>query len=216
MNRNLTRIFGLAVIAGVTLSARPAGAQVAKFSLHDHFLIADFEDASDDGCFVTQTEIRFTESVSQSSGTTIVGPPTTQVTIVYANGCTGEFFGASGGTTQQTFHIAPDLGSATLAASVPVIDDAGASSTVTVDVSWKANAPTQKAINTTVTRGANTITVDHVDFRSRAADVSGTVAAVLFVQAGPTVFDLARFPEGGQVGKDTEGTRTVTFIDGHP
>ena len=51
-------------------------------------------------------------------------------------------------------------------------------------------------------------------FEPRSADVVGPVSAVLNVQAGPTGFDLSRFPEGGQLGKDVDGQRTVTFLRG--
>jgi hypothetical protein len=58
------------------------------------------------------------------------------------------------------------------------------------------------------------ITFEHFDFETRSADVVGPVSALLNVQAGPTGFDLSRFPEGGQLGKDVDGQRTVTFLRG--
>jgi hypothetical protein len=219
MNRKIGSVFTALALAFVMIPARPANAKitVSIFRLHDHSLIADFEDASDDGCFVTQTNVRFTESVTQIGGPPIIGPPTTQIDLFYANACTLEFFELTGGTTTQTFHIANDLSSATLVATVPVTDvnGTGNNATVNVNVKWIANAPTQQVKNTTITRDANTITVDSINFQTRAALVQGPLTTVLNVQGGPTTFDLARFPEDGQLGKDAEGTRTVTFIHGH-
>jgi hypothetical protein len=40
--------------------------------------------------------------------------------------------------------------------------------------------------------------------------VSGDVSAVI-PQLGPPALDLSRFPEGGSIGKNVEGTRTITF-----
>jgi hypothetical protein len=217
MNRKICSIFTALALAFVMIPARSANAKitVSTFRLHDHSLIADFEDATDDGCVVTQTNVRFTESVTQIGGPPIIGPPTTQIDLFYANSCTGEFVELTGGTTTQTFHIANDLSSATLVATVPITDGISDNATVNVNVKWIANAPTQKVVNTTVTHDANTITVDHINFQTRAALVQGPVSTVLNVQGGPTTLDLSRFPEDGQLGKDAEGTRTVTFLHGH-
>jgi len=217
MNRKIGSVFTALALAFVMIPARSANAKItiSTFRLHDHSLIADFEDASDDGCFVTQTNVRFTESVTQIGGPPIIGPPTTQIDLFYANACTGEFFELTGGTTTQTFHIANDLSSATLVATVPITDGIGNNATVNVNVRWTANAPTQRVVNTTVTHDANTITVDHINFQTRAALVQGPLTTVLNVQGGPTTFDLARFPEDGQLGQDAEGTRTVTFLHAH-
>jgi hypothetical protein len=217
MNRKIVSFFSAFVLAGVSIPARPANAKivVSIFRLHDRSLLADFEDASDDGCFVTQTNIRFTESVTQIGGPPIIGPPTTQVILDYGNGCTGEFFELIGGTTHQTVHIASDLSSATLVATVPVSDGVSNNATVNINMKWIASAPTQSAKHTSLTRDANTIIFEHFNFQTRAALVSGPISAVLNVQGGPTTFDLSRFPEDGQLGKDVDGTRTVTFLHGH-
>jgi hypothetical protein len=217
MNRRISRACSALVAFGLFLSARSAEAKitVSTFKLHDRSLLANFEGASDDGCFVSQTSIRFTESVTQTGGPPIIGPPTTQVEVVYANNCTGEFLTLDGGTTQQTVHIATDLSSARLSATVPVTDGAGNNASVNLNVTWTANAPTQSAKNTSLTHTGNTITFERFNFQTRSADVAGTATTVLNLQAGPTGVDLARFPEGGQLGKDVDGTRTVTFLKGH-
>jgi hypothetical protein len=211
----------LVAFSSVLAPARPASAKVdvSIFKLKDRSLDADFEDASDDGCFVTQTHVHFAEAVIFQSGTPpTVQPPTTQVTVIYSNACTGEFFELDGGTAQQSFQIAGDLGHALLIATVPVTDpDTGTlNANVSVNLTWTANAALQRVKNKTVTRGPGTIEVDRTDVEVRTADVSGSVAAVLPIQAGPTAFDLSRFPEGGQLGKDNDGTRTVTYVHGHP
>jgi hypothetical protein len=215
MRSKVSGVLRTLVVAGIVLSALPAYAKVdfSMFKLRDRSLIADFEDATDDGCVVTQTHILFTEAVIYQSGTQpTVQPPTTQVTIDYANACTGEFFELTGGTTQQSVQIAGDLGKASLIATVPVSDGAANNANVSVDVTWTANAPLQRVKSTNVSRDAQTITVDRTNVEARTADVVGPVAAVLMTQAGPIAFDLSRFPEGGQLGKDNEGSRTITFL----
>jgi hypothetical protein len=222
MKKRIVSVVSLVVLGGVVLFARPASAKVdvSIFSLHDRSLIADFEDASDDGCFVTQTHILFSEAVIFQSGTPpTIQSPSTQVTIDYANSCTGEFFELTGGTSTQTFQIASDLSKATLKAIVPVTDGASNNASVSLNVTWTANAPVQQVKSTNISHDANTITVDHVNVSARTADVVGPVSATLTVlndmgQEVATLFDLSRFPEGGQLGKDNEGTRTVTFIHG--
>jgi hypothetical protein len=218
MKRKLGSVFTALLVALVTVPARPAGAakQISVFQLRDHSLIADFADASDDGCFVIQTDIHFFESVTHIGGPPIIGPPTTVVVLDYANACTGESFELTGGTTQQTFHIAHDLSSATLTAVVPVVDESGSNSaSVNLNVTWTANAPAQEVKSRNITRSGNTLTIERFDVTARTADVTGPVSAVLDVEAGPTSVDLSRFPEGGQLGTDVDGQRTVTFLHGH-
>jgi len=219
MRAKLLGALSVFVFAGVALPARPASAKVEfqMFKLRAGSLIADFEFASDDACIVTQTHIQFSEAVIFQSGTPPTRqPPTTQVTLDYANACTGEFFELTGGTTQQSVQIAGDLGKAHLIATVPVSDDSGTNNAnVSVDVTWTANAPLQRVKSTNITHDANSITVDRTNVQARTADVVGPVSTVLMIQAGPTFFDLSRFPEGGQLGKDNEGARTITFIPGH-
>ncbi|HVU50784.1 MAG TPA: hypothetical protein VHL80_08865 [Polyangia bacterium] len=216
MRRGILGALGVLVFAGVSLPARPAGAKVefSIFKLRAGSLSADFEDATDDACIVTQTHIQFSEAVIFLSGTPpTIQPPTTQVSIIYSNACTGEYFELDGGTAQQSFQIAGDLGKASLIATVPVSDDSGTNNAnVSVNVTWTANAPLQRVKSTTVTHDARSVTVDRTDVEARTADVVGPVSAVLMIQAGPTFFDLSRFPEGGQLGKDNEGSRTITFL----
>jgi hypothetical protein len=203
------------VAGGIALAALPASAKVSitSFKLRDRSLIADFEDASDDGCFVTQTHILFTEAVIYQSGSPPTRqPPTTQVTIDYSNACTGESFELTGGTTEQTVQIAGDLGKASLVATVPVSDGASNNANVSVNVTWTANAPLGRVKSTDTSRDANTLTVDRMNVQARSADVVGPVSAVLTTVDGPISFDLSRFPEGGQLGKDNEGSRTITFL----
>jgi hypothetical protein len=217
MRRQVIGVFSLVAFAAAALPARPASAkaEISIFKLRDRSLSADFEDASDDGCFVTQTHILFTEAVIFQSGTPpTVQPPTVQVTIDYANACTGEFSEFSGGASPQQVQIAGDLGRASLTATVPVSGDPG-SAVVTLNITWTANAPLGRVKSTTVSKDANTLTVDHIDVSARSADVAGTVAAVLPTVDGPMAFDLSRFPEGGQLGKDNDGSRTITFLPKH-
>jgi hypothetical protein len=220
MRKEIIGVVGVMAGAAVLLAARPVNATVefSMFKLRDRSLQADFEDASDDGCFVTQTHIQFAEAVIFQSGSPpIIQPPTTQVTLDYANNCTGESFHLEGGTAQQSFQIAGDLSKASLIATVPIADPdtGGNNANVSVNVTWTANAPLQRVKSTNATHDATSVTVDRINVAARTADVVGPVSTVLMVQAGPTFFDLSRFPEGGQLGKDNEGSRTVTFVPPH-
>jgi hypothetical protein len=212
----VSALLGLGLVAAAAAPARPAFAKVdvTVYRERNGALVADFEGASDDGCVVTQTHILFTEAVFFESGTAPTSqPPTTQVTLDYSNACTGEFFELAGGTTQQSFQMTGNLGKASLIATVPVSDETGTNNAnVSINATWTANAPLQRAKSTTVTRDANTLTVDHLDAETRTADVAGPVATVLMLAAGPTAIDLSRFPEGGQLSKQNNGTRTVTVV----
>jgi len=212
MKRRVRFFLAMLAVTGSVFAARAAHAKatVAIFNLRDRSLIADFQDITDDECIITQTNIIFSESVTHVGGPPIVGPPTTLVTVVYANGCTGDFISFMGGTTQQTFHIAQDLSSASLSASVPIADDAGNNATVSIDVQWAANAPAQVLSERIVNRNADTLVIDRINFQVRSANVSGSISAVL-PPAGPAPLDLSRYPEGGQIGKNVEGKRTITF-----
>ncbi|HVZ70785.1 MAG TPA: hypothetical protein VHJ20_00285 [Polyangia bacterium] len=192
-----------------SLGASAQAAQVTRFKLKDHSLIANLEDASDDGCFVTQTSVRFAEAVIFEDGDKTIQPPTTTIEVDYANACTGDTLTLTGGTTVQTFHIAGDLSTASLSAVVPVSDGVS-SATVTLNLTWTANAPLQEAKDKTRTRDGNTVTVEKVDFQVRTADIGGTATTTLPTSEGPLAVDLARFPEGGTIGKDADGERTIT------
>ncbi|HVR01023.1 MAG TPA: hypothetical protein VMT47_02730 [Polyangia bacterium] len=213
MKRKITCLFSMFMIAGSTLAARSvrANTTVSILNLRDGLLVADFEDATDDNCIITQTDIRFSQSVTQIAGPPIVGPPTTLVTVVYANSCTGDFIEFDGGTTTQTFQIAQDLSSATLSGTAPAFDQDGNGTSVSFNISWAANAPLQSVDQkTVVTRTSGGLTVDRFKDEFRTADVSGTVSAVI-PQLGPPALDLSRFPEGGSLGQNVLGTRTITF-----
>jgi hypothetical protein len=207
--------FGLGVLVTLAVALPTAeahgGVQISIFKLRDKSLNAAFETA--DSCVIATTFIRFAESVEQTGGPPIVSPPLTQLEVDYSNGCTGEFFSLTGGTTNQVVHIAGDLSSASLSAIVPVTDGL-VNANVTLNVTWKANAPVQvaKDSSTTFDPVAHTITFEAFDFKVRTADVAGHIDAMLPLAAGPTQFNLAQFGQGGQLGKDVFGTRTVTFL----
>lgn len=204
------RFQSLALLLVVVASAGAArAAEVSHFKLRDRSLIANFEDASDDGCFVSQTLIRFAESIVRQDGTVFVGPPTTQVDIEYANACTGEVLSLSGGTTTQNVAFTGDLSGASLAAVVPVTDGTN-SATVTFNITFTANGDLQRAKGQFKSSDGNTTTVERFDFQVRNADVVGSVTTTLPLAAGPTPLDLARFPEGGTIGKDLNGDRVIT------
>jgi hypothetical protein len=198
-----------AVMAAIT-SATPAhAATVSHFKLRDHSLIANFEAASDDGCFVAQTFIEFAESVTQVDGTTIVGEPTTLLEVDYANACTGDVLSLTGGTTVQTVSIGGDLSSASLSAVIPVTDGTN-SATVTLNVTWTANGDVQVAKGHFRSTDGNTTTMDKFDLHERDAVVGGSITTSLPLAAGPTPIQLAAFQEGGMIGSGMDGERSVT------
>jgi hypothetical protein len=197
----------LSILAAATGDAHAA--TVTHFKLRDHSLIANFEAASDDGCFVAQTFVEFAEAVIQFDGVTTTQPPTTQVEIDYANNCTGDVLSLSGGTATQTFSIGGDLSGATLSAVVPVTDGTN-SATVTLDLTWTANGDLQVAKGHFRSTDGNTTTMDKFDVKVRNADVAGSMTTSLPLAAGPSAIQLAQFSEGGTIGSDMEGDRTVT------
>ena len=193
------------------LGASPAAnaATVSHFKLRDHSLIANFEAASDDGCFVAETWVDFAESVIQFDGDTVVNPPTTLVEVDYANNCTGDVLSLSGGTTVQTVSIGGDLSSATLSAVVPVTDGVN-SATVTLDVTWTASGDLQVVHSHFRSFDGNTTTMDKFDVSVRNAVVGGSIATSLPLSTGSTPLELAQFQQGGTVGSDMDGSRSVT------
>jgi hypothetical protein len=211
-----SKIAFLFVLFLAAIPARRADAKVetSTFRLRDKSLQANF--FTSDGCYGIATYIRYAQSVTQQDGPPVVTPPLTSVEVTYTNGCTGETFYLTGGTNQQYVTIAGDLSRASLSAVVPVSDGV-VNANVTVNVTWTANAPLQQAKDAHLTWDpvARTLTWERFDFRTRSADVAGTVQTVLPVQAGPTLFNLGEFPQGGLLGKDMFGTRTVTFLGRH-
>jgi hypothetical protein len=184
-------------------------ATVSHFKLRDHSLIANFESASDDGCYVAQTFVEFAEAVIQYDGDTTTQPPTTQVEVDYANNCTGDVLSLYGGVATQTVSIGGDLSGATLSAVVPVTDGTN-SATVTLNLTWTANGDLQVAKGHFRSTDGNTTTMDKFDVKVRNADVTGSMTTSLPLAAGPSAIQLAQFPEGGTIGSDMEGDRTVT------
>ncbi|MDB4983313.1 MAG: hypothetical protein JWM82_4065 [Myxococcales bacterium] len=209
MNRNvMIRISALA-LAMISIGATAQAATVTKFKLRDRSLIANLFYA--DECNIATTSVRFAESVTQTDGVREVSPPTTTVEVDYTNGCTGESFTLTGGTAVQTVHFAGDFSTATLSAVVPLNNEDGVTvSSVTLNLVWTANAPLQEAKDKTRTRDGNVITVEKFDFKSRSADISGTAPTTLPTNDGPLSIDLALSSQGGTIGKDVLGDRTVT------
>jgi hypothetical protein len=207
LNRNMMIRISALALAMISVGATAQAATVTKFKLRDRSLIANLFYA--DECNIATTSVRFAESVTQTDGVREVSPPTTTVEIDYTNGCTGESFTLTGGTAVQNVHFAADFSTATLVATVPVTDG-DTSATVTLNLRWVANAPLQEAKDKTRTRDGNVITVEKFDFKSRAADIIGTAPTTLTTDEGPLTIDLALSSQGGTIGKDMLGERTVT------
>jgi hypothetical protein len=211
VNRNMIFRIGALSFVMLSLLGTAHGAEVTRFKLRDRSLIGSTQFASNDGCIVALLSVRFTESVTKTDGVTTVQPPTTTAEVDYSNGCTGEFLTLTGGTTTQTVHFAGDFGSATLQATVTVADENGDHATVVpLSLTWTANGPLQEAKDHTRTRDGNTVTVEKFDFKVRPADVTGSAPATLSTVEGPLTMDLALFSQGGTIGKDVFGERTVT------
>lgn len=213
MKQRTSSKFGFHILVAAGVLAATAGAAsaatVTHFRLSDRSLIGNWEDASDDFCFVSQTLVTFSESVTKIDGATIVGEPTTLVEVDYANACTGEFLSLTGGTTNQTVTIGGDLSSASLSAVVTVTDGVN-SADVTINATWTANGDLQIAKGHFKMTDGNTTTMDKFDEQVRPAATGGTISTVLPLAAGPTFVDLSRFPEGGTIGQNRLGDRTVT------
>jgi hypothetical protein len=202
------RISALALVV-ISVAATAQAATVTKFKLRDRSLIANLFYA--DECNIATTTVRFAESVTQTDGVRVVSPPLTTVEVDYTNGCNpdGEFLTLTGGTNVQNVHFAADFSTATLSAVVPVTDGE-TSATVTINLVWTANGPLQEAKDKTRTRDGDTITVEKFDFKVRPADISGTAPTTLTTEEGPLTIDLALSTQGGTIGKDMLGDRTVT------
>jgi hypothetical protein len=211
LNRNMTLSIGALALVMTTVGATAHAADVTHFNLRDHYLNADMANASDDGCFVAETNVRFTEAVTFFDGDKFIQPATTQVQVDYANGCTGDVLSLSGGTTTQTFQLLGDLASATLSAVVPVTDGVN-SATVTLNLTWTANGPVQDVKDHFHSKDATTITNENFNVSLRTADVTGTAMTSLPTSTGPLPLNLALFPQDGTIGKDAFGSRTVTKI----
>jgi hypothetical protein len=209
LNQNMTsRIGALALVMISAAGATAQAATVTRYKLHDRSLQGGLEYA--DECTVVTTFVRFAESVTQTDGVLDVSQPLTQLEVDYSNGCTGESFSLTGGTTVQTVHFASDLSSATLQAVITVSDvDTGLSATVPLNLVWTANGPLQEAKDKTRSRVGNTITVDKYDYKLRPADLSGTAPTTL-PSTVPLSINLVAFSTGGAIGKDVFGERTVT------
>jgi hypothetical protein len=207
LNRNMMIRISALALAMISVGATAQAATVTKFKLRDRSLIANLFYA--DECNIATTSVRFAESVTQTDGVRVVSPPLTTVEVDYTNGCTGETFTLTGGTNVQNVHFAGDFSTATLVATVPVTDGE-TSATVTLNLVWTANAPLQEAKDKTRTRDGNVITVEKFDFKSRSADISGTAPTTLTTDEGSLPIDLALSSQGGTIGKDVFGDRTVT------
>jgi hypothetical protein len=198
-------------LAAIPARRADARAEISTFRLRDKSLQANF--FTSDGCYGIATYVRYAESVIQEDGPPVVTPPLTSVEVTYTNGCTGESYFLQGGTNIQNVSITGDLGSARLTATVPVSDGVQ-SATIQLDVTWTANAEIQQAKDQhrSFDKEARILTFERFNFKTRTADVGGVASAVLPTQDGPTLYNLAEFPQGGLLGKDLFGTRTVTFL----
>lgn len=201
-------------LAAIPARRADAKVDVSTFRLRDKSLQANF--FTSDGCYGIATYVRYAQSVIQEEGAPVATPPLTSVEVTYTNGCTGESYFLQGGTNVQQVSITGDLGSARLTAVVPVTDGV-LSANIELDVTWTANAPLQQAkdMHRSFDREARILTFERFDFKTRSADVGGVAQAELPTQDGPTFYNLAEFPQGGVLGKDVFGTRTVTFLGGH-
>jgi hypothetical protein len=206
----IKRILLSAVAISTIIAAGSAqAATVTQFKLKDHSLLANFEAASDDGCYVAETTINFAESVIHFDGTKFVGVPTTLIEVDYANACTGDVLSLAGGTTTQTFQILGDLSSASLSAVIPVTDGVN-SATVTINMTLTANSPVQTAKGHFRSSNGNETDVDNFNISVRNADDAGSVTTTLPLAAGPSSIQLAQFPQGGTIGSVIDGERTIT------
>jgi hypothetical protein len=203
-------LFALALTAIPTRSAE-AHADVSSFRLKNKSLEASFFTVAD--CYGVSTLVRYIEAVERVDGQPFITPPSASVELTYSNNCTGETFTLLGGVDPQKLTFSSDLGRASMKATVPVTDGV-VSATVTIDLTWTANAPLQQVKENHLTWDpvARTITWDRQDLRARTADVAGVASTVLPDQVGPDAIDLTQVSFGGFLGRNVTSLRTVTFL----
>jgi hypothetical protein len=210
VNRNMTfRIGALALAMFSMTSTASASVTVSHQKIKDRSLIANLFYADD--CNIATTSVHFAESVERVDGEVFQTGPLTLVEVDYVNGCTGESLTLMGNTTVQNVHFEGDLGSATLSTVVPVATEDGANTAnVTLNLVWTANGPLQQVKDKTRTRNGDTIVIDKIDLKLRTADITGTATTSLPISTGSLPLNLALSTQGGTIGKDMIGERTIT------
>lgn len=196
----------LALSILATAGTAHAATTVTHQTLRGRAITANFEAA--DGCYVAETQLVFGEFVDYVDGPPITQPPTVLIQIDYANACTGDVLSLAGGTTTPTFQILGDLSSATLSATFPVTDGVNTVN-VSVDISLTANGDLQTAKGHFRASYGNETDMENFNVKLRNADDAGSITATLPLSTGPTPVELAQFGQGGTIGSDLFGDRTV-------
>jgi hypothetical protein len=196
-------------IASLALPGATQAAETSHFRISNHVMEADFVAFDETGCSSATTSVIYAESVIQTSGKPTVQPPTVVVDLVYVNSCTGDAFELNGSLVNPSASIRGDLGTATLAASVPV-SDGTVSATVDLDLTFTATADAQRVQFAFHSASACTIFNQHVRSTERAAQASGTMTTVVPLSTGSTPVDLAPSPsDSAFIGANSEGDITV-------
>lgn len=205
-SKHLVPALALSILSAAAPAAHAA--TVTHLTLRGRALTANFEAASDDFCYVAETQLVFGEFVSYVDGPPIIQPPTVLIQIDYANSCTGDVLSLAGGTTTPTFKILGDLSSATLSATFPVTDGVNTVD-VAVNLTLTANGDVQTAKGHFRSFDGNETDMENFNLKLRNADDAGSITATLPLSTGLTPIQLAQFPQGGTIGSDMFGDRTV-------
>jgi hypothetical protein len=196
----------------ITISA-PAHANhkvTESFKINSQGMNAAF--FGSDNCAAASVQIFYSAVMTRVNGLKDSPFPTTFIEIDYQNICTGDAFLLSGTTDNQQATIRGDIGAATLSATIPVSNDAGTvSTTVTVNLSWKATGGIIEFRDKFRSNGGGVKFKQITDSESRPAEATGTVGAMLPLSTGNTFTNLVFGPSvDAIIAKNLFGQVTVT------
>src|SRR5260221_4578464 len=164
-----------------------------SFKINSQGMNASFFGA--DNCAAASVAIFYSAVMTRVNGLKDSPFPTTFIEIDYQNICTGDAFLLSGTTDQQQATIRGDIGAATLSATVPVSNELGTvSTTVTVNLSWKATGALNVFRDRFRSNGGGVKFKQVTDTENRPAEATATVAAILPLSPGNTPTHLVFCP----------------------
>jgi hypothetical protein len=165
-----------------------------------------------DNCAAASVAIFYSAVMTRVNGLKDSPFPTTFIEIDYQNICTGDAFLLSGTTDQQQATIRGDIGAGTLSATVPVSNELGTvSTTVTVNLSWKATGPLNVFRDRFRSNGGGVKFKQVTDTENRPAEATGTVAGILPLSTGNASTNLVFGPSvDAVIAKNLFGQVTVT------
>jgi hypothetical protein len=179
----LVVILGLAMLsrawpARTQAASTAASTQVDVFHASQRFTQALFEHTDPSGCTLTLALVQAGTIVRHDVPGGPTQSPLVSVLIQQGNRCTGgSAINAFGSTAVfDRLAIAPDLQSATVAATINVLDATTETTfAVHLDVAWTATGLPITTVSNTTTTMPGVVMVRHMNGAMRAAQASGTV-----------------------------------------